>query len=486
MAYRSTSSNISNISTRSIPLKKNPAPYRPRGQSESAAVVDKNKQLTPKHDKSAAHSTKFSTPLSDTPSTSRVCDICKGMQDLRSLKLKEVVAEFESKIEAYKDLTTSLNNNSSMLNHALDTIKHFIMRTEPNDIDTFFSKTNEKISALSENVHDLSKYVTKLDSVEEFVNKKIDNVLSNSLTISEPNSKVIKRLDNLESICGELKGKIDKFNVAPFNHPPTLNTQTNTSRTSTPASLHPHPNPNPNTSRTSTPASLHPHPNPNPNTSRTSTPASLHPHPNPNPNTSRTSTPASLHPHPNPKTCIILGDSNTKYVSLASNTLDAHRVPTFLIEDIDPYNCIGCKKIWIDVGTNNIKSIHCRNMDDVKKHFNTFMNKLDTIRNLCPHSKLIVSPILPTAILPTAITALNRRALMFNKLLFSKPNWFITLDFNLFCGSDGNLMSIYRCYNNQHDRIHLGSLGIQILTSKAKHCLTLTNTRSYASAVRQY
>ena len=120
-------------------------------------------------------------------------------------------------------------------------------------------------------------------------------------------------------------------------------------------------------------------------------------------------------------------------------------------------------------------------MDDVKKHFNTLMNKLDTIRNLCPHSKLIVSPILPTA-----IAALNRRALMFNKLLFSKPNWFITLYFNLFCGSDGNLMSISRCYNNQHDRIHLGSLGIQILTSKTKHCLTLTDTRSYASAVRQY
>ena len=74
------------------------------------------------------------------------------------------------------------------------------MRTEPNDIDTFFSKTNEKINALSENIYDLSKYVTKLDSLEEFVNKKIDNVLSNSLTISEPNPEVIKRLHNLELV----------------------------------------------------------------------------------------------------------------------------------------------------------------------------------------------------------------------------------------------------------------------------------------------
>ena len=29
----------------------------------------------------------------------------------------------------------------------------------------------------------------------------------------------------------------------------------------------------------------------------------------------------------------------------------------------------------------------------------------------------------------------------------------------MFCGSDGNLMKIYRCYNNQRDRIHFGSSG---------------------------
>ena len=127
------------------------------------------------------------------------------------------------------------------------------------------------------------------------------------------------------------------------------------------------------------------------------------------------------------------------------------------------------------------KNHKCKGMDDVKKHFNTLISKLDIIRNLCPHSKIKASPILPTA-----IPALNHRALLFNKLLFSKPNWFTTLDFSLFCGADGNLMTIYRCYNNPRDRIHLGSLGIQILTSKAKHCLSLLDNRSYASAVRQY
>ena len=408
----------SNISNKSINSTKNPVSSRLRSQSESAASISKNKHTTPsKNEKAANQSMKPSPNLSDTPSSSRVCDVCKGIEDFRSLKLNEVIAEFESKIE---ELTNSLNNNSSMLNHALDTIKHFILHTEPCETNNFFSKTYDKISAVSSDIHDLSNYVTKLDTIEELVNKMIDNVLSNSLPASEPHS--CKRLENLELICGELTRKMDNFNFKPLNPTLTIDTEPKIPRTVTPPQ-----------------------------------------------------------PHPNPKACIVLGDSNTKHISLSRNTLESHRVPTYLIEDIDPHQCIGYKKIWIHVGTNNIKTINCKDMDDVKKHFNTLISKLDIIRNLCPHSKILVSPILPTA-----IPALNHRALLFNKLLFSKPNWFTTLDFNLFCGADGNLMTIYRCYNNPRDKIHLGSLGIQILTSKAKHCLSLLDNRSYASAVRQY
>ena len=60
------------------------------------------------------------------------------------------------------------------------------------------------------------------------------------------------------------------------------------------------------------------------------------------------------------------------------------------------------------------------------------------------------------------------------------------MDFNIFCGSDGNLMNIYRCYMNRDDKIHLGSLGIKILISKIKHCISHIDHRSYASAVKQY
>ena len=98
---------------------------------------------------------------------------------------------------------------------------------------------------------------------------------------------------------------------------------------------------------------------------------------------------------PSPKTCIIIGDSNTKHIKLENDHLDSYRVATYTIEDIDPNLCVGFKKIWIHAGTNSIKSIGCSNSDDIYRHFNTLMQKLKTIHSICPHSKTIVSPIPP-------------------------------------------------------------------------------------------
>ena len=80
---------------------KNQAPYRLRSKSESAATNSKNKNITPtKRDKSVVSSTKLNTPTS----AAQVCRICRGIEDLRSIKLNEAVAEFMSQIEAYKEL----------------------------------------------------------------------------------------------------------------------------------------------------------------------------------------------------------------------------------------------------------------------------------------------------------------------------------------------------------------------------------------------
>ena len=302
---------------------KNQAPYRLRSKSESAATNSKNKNITPtKRDKSVVSSTKLNTPTS----AAQVCGICRGIEDLRSIKLNEAVAEFMSQIEAYKEFTKSFHDNTSTLSHALDTIKHFIMHTKPKEINQFLSNTLDKLNTISDNIHDLSNYnVTKFDAIEEFIRKKVENASSSH----DSYSRVIERLNSLESICGQLNSKIDAFNHSSLNSIPLLETQNIES------------------------------------------------------GNNLTNTPPPVR---NPNTCIILGDSNTKYVSLASNTLDSHRVPMFLIEDIDPYKCVGYKKIWIHVGTNNIKSINCKSNHDIKKHYDTLINKLNTIRNVCPHS----------------------------------------------------------------------------------------------------
>ena len=147
-------------------------------------------------------------------------------------------------------------------------------------------------------MHDLSNYATKLDAIEDFVNKKVKNASSDS----DSYSKIIDCLDSLEPIGGQLRNKNDSvsFSVSRLNPISIVDTETSDSYNS-----------------------------------------------------------SSSTPPLNPNTCVILGDSNTKHVSFTSNTLNSCRVPTFLIEDIDPPKCIGFKKIWIHVGTNNIKTVHC-------------------------------------------------------------------------------------------------------------------------------
>ena len=127
--------------------------------------------ITPiKRDKSGASSTKPNTPNS----VSQVCGICRGIEDLRSIKLNEAVAEFTTQIEAYRELTKSFNDNTSTLSHALDTIKHFILHAKPKETNQFLSNTLDKLNTFGDNIHDLSNHnVTKLDAIEEFVQKKL-------------------------------------------------------------------------------------------------------------------------------------------------------------------------------------------------------------------------------------------------------------------------------------------------------------------------
>ena len=99
---------------------------------------------------------------------------------------------------------------------------------------------------------------------------------------------------------------------------------------------------------------------------------------------------------------------------------------------------------------------------DVHMHTDNLIAKVNQIRSHCPTSKIVVSPILPTA-----VKILNEKACMFDRFLCSVRRSFdiIAFKFNSFCGQDGQLMDMYRCYSNRSDKIHIGRLGIIRLTS---------------------
>ena len=125
---------------------------------------------------------------------------------------------------------------------------------------------------------------------------------------------------------------------------------------------------------------------------------------------------------------LILGDSNTKHIKL-SGAYNIVREPTFLIQDINPALCKGFGRVWIHCGINNLKYNRCTSFSGVKEIFKLFMSKLGAIRNMCPDTKIYVSPILPCA-----IPGLNDRAGWFNSLLFSvKHIWWNELKINGFC-----------------------------------------------------
>ena len=465
--------------------------YSLRSKSESSAISNTKEDIFITPSKSSC------TPRPTTPSTpsSKICTVCKGLDEFRNLKFKDTLAEFTNKIDIFKDLTKSFNENNSTLNHALDTIKHFFLHLKPDEINDKFSKMDGSLQALSSkaaylpdvayfddklkameadlislNSRSIAKLESKLDSLESrfpdlaCIGRKLSaletkisdlDIKAGASGVSRPDfAEFGAKLDSIGEIVDSKIGGMDIL-------PNSFNSLT--SQISNLESLC---------------AQLNSRSHPSSGTSIHSTSMA-----SPTPNIVNHSSQITNSRIPSPKTCIIIGDSNTKHIKLEDDHLDSYRVATYLIEDIDPNLCVGFKKIWIHVGTNNIKSIRCSNSDDIHRHFNTLMHKLKAIHSICPHSKIIVSPIPPTA-----IEVLNRRAIMFNNLLFSHRSFFTTLNLNIFCGSDGKLMDIYRCYNNRQDRIHLGSLGIKILTSKVKHCLSLSHIdhRSYASAIRQY
>ena len=148
------------------------------------------------------------------------------------------------------------------------------------------------------------------------------------------------------------------------------------------------------------------------------------------------------------------------------------RIETFHIGDVDPAPCLGYQNIILHVGINDLrdKSPGRKQSDpnpsDIKNHFGRFKQKIEQIQVLCPKSTIIVS-----SVLPTMIELLNNRAGCFNRCLSDyvyhiNPNIrIITHDKFVL---DDALNPVYGCYQNIHDKLHLGSQGIRLLAKLFK------------------
>ena len=204
------------------------------------------------------------------------------------------------------------------------------------------------------------------------------------------------------------------------------------------------------------------------------------------PNTTRNSSshpiterPPRANTYRNKPSLLILGDSNTKYVKL-SGAYNITRVPTFIIQDIDSSECRGHDRMWLHVGTNNLKYHRCSNYSDVKRIFLIFMNKLGAIRDSCPNTKIYVSPVLPSG-----IPGFNERACWFNRMLFSvKHIWWRELSFSSFCCQETGLLANHlRSYKNRSDKFHLGVKGIKALENALLQEMNRVDHRFYSTVV---
>ena len=177
--------------------------YGLRSKSESLATSTAKKDIyvTPLKPELSSKVTTPSTPSHE------VCTICKGMEDLRNLNLKYAISDFTDKIEIFKDLTKSFDNNNSTLSHALDTIKHFIIHIEPDKLNDCFAKIDSGINSLHSEIANLPN-ITYLESRLESFDVKLPNM-----------DKLNARIDALDHKLSELSSIISKSVVSDNNQP---------------------------------------------------------------------------------------------------------------------------------------------------------------------------------------------------------------------------------------------------------------------------
>ena len=184
------------------------------------------------------------------------------------------------------------------------------------------------------------------------------------------------------------------------------------------------------------------------------------------------------------RSTIILGDSNTRHLKFGTGNgtfgfnMPGKGVYAPLIDQINPSDCIGYNNIILHCGVNNIK----KHGENISVCADKLIHKVESIRSLCPRSKITVNPILPSK-----SDVLNTKSKEFNSILFdyidAQPDRLIRyLNFNVFVDTHSDLLSNELGRFNSYDTLHLGSSGIRLLVKliKERVCGNRVDGRPYA------
>ena len=163
------------------------------------------------------------------------------------------------------------------------------------------------------------------------------------------------------------------------------------------------------------------------------------------------------------RSCIIMGDSNTKPIKFGVGTgtlgqsFPGERVKANKVSVIDPKLCIGYSNVILVCGTNDLRVENVQSPGDIHQLVDILHLKIQQIQKLCPKAKIFV-----TAVLPSRLPKMNNNIMTFNSLVdemlyssFNQTVWHLGVGH--FLDSKGLLaMKLTR----KGDEIHLGELGI--------------------------
>ena len=150
--------------------------------------------------------------------------------------------------------------------------------------------------------------------------------------------------------------------------------------------------------------------------------------------------------HKNRNSTAVIGDSNTGKLKFGTDPrktfgkwLPGKQFYAPVISDINPYVACGYQNIVIHCGVNDLKGDDVKNISDVRRVFNAYVDKIQSVQAVNPKAHVYVCPPLPSK-----RAELNRKSIYFNKLIGSEllPNNFgVTFvdGFDEFCDQTGLL-----------------------------------------------